>query len=363
MKDKKQQVPFHKKKNFKKKARNQNKQQKDSSFETSKKKGNFKKKFLDKPKTWNKLKKSPRLKTDTNRKSPTQETLEVKKSRKKIKIKENALEKAEEIIQESRKNLLNNLQEVQSPFFSGLDSQDAQKLSPMRINRYLARCGLGARRTVEAYILEGKVAVNGIIVTDLSKKIHPEKDEVTFEGQVVKLLEKDLILAFNKPAGFLCSHQDIHHEKTVFNLLPIQYRRLNMAGRLDLNSRGLMIFTTDGNFIQTLSHPTGGIEKTYLLKVENLPSEKELVENFLHGIEYSGELLRAKSVRVLNRDEGKVEVVLKEGKKRQLHRMFQALNSKVLDLQRVKIGNLSLEDLGLQEGEYKLISKKEILGE
>lgn len=286
----------------------------------------------------------------------------ISKPKLKLRIKPNAIEKAAELIQETKRNLLNSLQEVDSPFVTTVDSTENLD-KPIRINRYLARCGLGSRRDVETLIKEGKIFVNGEVETNLSRKIDPQKDVLTYEGTHIKPLEKDIVLVFNKPAGYLCSHFDVHHEKTVFQLLPPQFRRMNMAGRLDLNSRGLLIFTTDGNLIQELAHPSFGVTKVYHVVLDELPSESELVNAFLTGVEEGGELLRAKAVRVLDREKKLVEVVLKEGRKRQIHRMFKVLGRQVLDLQRVQIGHLKLQDLNLKEGEFKLISKNEILGE
>lgn len=285
-----------------------------------------------------------------------------KKHKVKIRIRPNALEKTEEILTSKRQSLLEQLEEIESPLLVTLDStEDTQ--APLRINRYLARCGLGSRRDVEQLIREGKILVNGQIETNLTRKIDPQKDEVIFEGTRVTPLKQDTILVLNKPAGYLCSHFDVHHEKTVFNLLPPQFRRMNMAGRLDLNSRGLLIFTTDGNLIQELAHPSFGVTKTYHVILDRVPAEEILVQSFLRGVEEGGELLRAKEVRVLDRDKKLVEVILKEGRKRQIHRMFQVLGCKVLDLQRVQIGKLKLSDLNLKEGEYKLITKQDILGD
>lgn len=279
----------------------------------------------------------------------------------KLHLKPNALEKSLEIIQESKENLLIQLQEKDSPLLTTLDSNgDINK--PIRINRYLARCGLGSRRDVEQLILQGKIFVNGVVETNLSRKIDPQRDVLTYEGVELTPLKKDTLLVLNKPAGYLCSHFDVHHEKTVFQLLPPQFRRLNMAGRLDLNSRGLLIFTSDGNLIQKLAHPSFGVIKVYHVIVDELPSELELVKSFLKGVEEGGELLRAKSVQVLDREKKLVEVVLKEGRKRQIHRMFKVLGRQVLDLQRIQIGELKLQDLNLKQGEFKLISPKEIFG-
>ncbi|MCX7999751.1 MAG: S4 domain-containing protein, partial [Leptospiraceae bacterium] len=204
--------------NFKKKLFFKKKVTKTKKKFVSSKKKTFlsKKKSLSKKKVFIKTSKRP---TSKLKKQKT------KKTKPKIRIKPNALEKTEELLTSVRQNLLEQLEENESPLLVTLDStQELQE--PIRINRYLARCGLGSRRDVEQFIKEGKIFVNGKVETNLTRKIDPQKDEVTFEGTKVTPLQKDSILVLNKPAGYLCSHFDVHHEKTVFNLLPPQFRRM-----------------------------------------------------------------------------------------------------------------------------------------
>jgi 23S rRNA pseudouridine2605 synthase len=266
-----------------------------------------------------------------------------------------------------KRELFQSLEERKTPFFekqprvSGEEDDSMDK--PIRINRFLAKCGLGARRNVEEFIKKGRVSINGEVISAFSTKVNPLEDKITFDGEEIQLLPDSMILAFNKPFGYLCSHHDVHHEKTIFNLLPAKYRKFNMAGRLDLTSRGLMILSPNGDLLNNVTHPSSGLEKEYIVKVESIPTETQLVESFLHGIDDSGEFLRAKEVEVIDSTEGLVRIVLKEGKKRQIHRMFQFLGSSVIDLQRVRIGNLRLKDLHLEEGSFKEIQEEEIFGE
>ena len=265
---------------------------------------------------------------------------------------------APEEIHKEKMNLLSKLNKNSK--FNDIHDDDEDIPSELRINRFLAKCGFGSRRDAEKLILDGKVSINGKMTQDLSFKIQIGKDEVSVNGEIVTPIVKNLTIAFNKPVGYICSHFDIHNENTVFQLLPKEYKRFFLAGRLDMTSRGLMILSSDGDLIQTLSHPTFHIKKTYHLIVEDCPPEKLLRETFLRGIEDEGEFLRAKDVEVLDREKGLVKVVLEEGKKRQLHRMFANIGSKVLDLQRIQIGKLKLDDLGINEGEFKTIEKEDI---
>jgi 23S rRNA pseudouridine2605 synthase len=288
-------------------------------------------------------------------------------SKKKISIREDASERVDSMEKKEKRELFQSLEERKTPFFEKQprvsDDEEDSLDKPIRINRFLAKCGLGARRNVEEFIKKGRVSINGEVISAFSTKVNPLEDKITFDGEEIQLLPDSMILAFNKPFGYLCSHHDVHHEKTIFNLLPAKYRKFNMAGRLDLTSRGLMILSPNGDLLNNVTHPSSGLEKEYIVKVESIPTETQLVESFLHGIDDSGEFLRAKEVEVLDSTEGLVRIVLKEGKKRQIHRMFQFLGSSVLDLQRVRIGNLKLKDLHLEEGSFKEIQEEEIFGE
>ncbi|MEM7183402.1 MAG: pseudouridine synthase [Spirochaetota bacterium] len=286
---------------------------------------------------------------------------EKKKKPKKIRIKpieqidESTLKNSQEKIQ-----LLDKLKEeslLQDWIGSEKPKQEADEY---RINRFLAKCGLGSRRKVEALITDGAVKVNGETIDSFATKVNPHKDTVEVSGKPVKPVLQSVIIALNKPVGFLSSHMDVHHEKTVFNLLPQHYRRLSMAGRLDLTSRGLMIFASDGNLIYKLSHPSYKILKHYKLKVKNLPEQNQLYEAFLRGIEDAGEILTAKAIEVTDAKNGIVHVTLKEGRKRQLHRMFKAVGAVVEDLQRIAIGKLQLQDLNLKEGDWQEIQEQDI---
>jgi 23S rRNA pseudouridine2605 synthase len=270
--------------------------------------------------------------------------------------------------QNEKKTMFQDLEEKKSPFLdknnlAAMDESDEDLDKPIRINRFLAKCGLGARRNVEEFIQKGRVSINGVVIESFSVKVKPLEDKVTFDGEEIQLLPDSMIIAFNKPYGYLCSHHDVHHEKTVFNLLPAKYRKFNMAGRLDLTSRGLMILSPNGELLNNITHPSSGLEKEYMVKIDNVPSENEIVKKFLQGIDDDGEFLRAKEVEMIDSGEGIVRIVLKEGKKRQIHRMFTAVGSKVLDLQRVRIGRLNLSSLDLEEGSFKEIKEENIFGE
>ncbi|MCZ8156225.1 MAG: pseudouridine synthase [Leptospira sp.] len=240
----------------------------------------------------------------------------------------------------------------------------------MRINQFLARAGAGSRRKVEEIILAGRVKVNGSTLTDLSYRV-AEKDEVRLDGKRIDIkIDPDLfrIIAFNKPAGYLASHEDEHNDHMIFELLPKEYQKYNYAGRLDLDSRGLMFLSNDGDFIQRITHPSQKIEKEYIVTLNKDIEWKPIAEEFMLGVREGGETLRAKFVspafpRSLKEDQptNHLRVVLGEGKKRQIRRMFHSKNLSVIDLFRVRIGNFSLEKKSIDEGKFIGVREEQII--
>ncbi|MFA4793291.1 pseudouridine synthase [Leptospira kirschneri] len=225
----------------------------------------------------------------------------------------------------------------------------------IRLNRFLADCGLGSRRKTEELIQKGLIEINGKRVTNLGTRIDPETDVVSYLGDVVKpIVEPKKILIFNKPIGYLCSHADRFHEKTIFSILPSTYKNFKIAGRLDLNSRGLLILTNDGVLAQKIAHPSHGSEKEYLVTLKYDPGEKLIQTAFQKGILDAGEILHAKMVKLVPGKKYMYRVILEEGKKRQIRRMFHWLGANVVDLQRIRIGRLELEKFNLEEGQYLL---------
>ena len=219
----------------------------------------------------------------------------------------------------------------------------------IRINRYLANSGYGSRREVEQYILGGRVKLNDVVIKTLDTRVKPG-DLVLFDDNLVSLPDKPLYYIFNKPAGYIVSRKGFGDDPTIYDLLPEELKTLKYAGRLDKNSRGLLILSNDGAFIQAVSHPGRRLAKHYIVKASPLPPEYELQENFIRGVEDEGELLRAMRVNVLDREKGLVEIVLMQGKNRQIRRMFKAMGSRVLDLYRDCVGQIDLAKTPLEEG-------------
>lgn len=233
--------------------------------------------------------------------------------------------------------------------------------SDIRINRYLAAAGLGSRRKCEQLVLEGRVVLNGERIKDLHRRVDPENDVVTVDGKRVSMGRETVVLILNKPAGVLSTVEDDFGRKTVLDLAAEEGfgTRLFPVGRLDLETSGLILLTNDGDLAYRLTHPGYKIEKTYLATVEGMLSDED-AEMIGAGVKLDdGYTTMPCSIEVLDRDEAesRVKVVVKEGKKRQIRRMFAGSGHKVLHLHRCAIGDLGFDDL--EEGRMRRLSKAE----
>jgi 23S rRNA pseudouridine2605 synthase len=231
---------------------------------------------------------------------------------------------------------------------------------PIRLQHYLAQCGIASRRRCEELISAGKIQVNGAIVKIPGTKIIPGVDKVLYQNQEIKPL--DLIyLALNKPAGYISTRRDRFAAHTVMELLPEELRGIVFpVGRLDRESRGLMLFTNDGKLAFQLSHPRFEQEKEYRVTILGESQDDDL-EILRQGIK-SRELNTAPAiVQKLQKAKNKtiLKVILKEGQKREIRRMFSYIKFKVLELERVRLGKLKLGDL--KPGEWRYVKKEEII--
>ncbi len=231
-----------------------------------------------------------------------------------------------------------------------------------RINQFLARAGYGSRRETESVVLAGRVTVNGRKITSLDVRIFPA-DTVTVDGKSVKASTAFRYIVMNKPAGYTVSRKGFGQEKTIYSLLPEDMQTLKYAGRLDRESRGLLILSDDGDFIQAVTHPSKRMTKRYIVTVNTLPAERDLQKRFYKGVEEGGELLRAIRASVISRSPAVVEVVLGEGKNRHIRRMFRGLGIKVTDLYRVSVGFYSLDENPVKEGSFREVDPSVFLSD
>jgi len=229
----------------------------------------------------------------------------------------------------------------------------------MRLNVYLARCGAASRRKADELIKKGTVQVNG------KKVLEPFVD--VKDGDNVKLYGKLLspagyvYVALNKPMGYTSTVKDRFAEKKVTDLIPPSCGKLFPAGRLDKTSTGLIILTNDGQFAQRLIHPSFQVEKEYEVAVSPC-FESRHIPVLKSGVTDQGERLRVSSVKPLRQFPGKsfLSVVMKEGRKREVRRMFEALGYRVMDLKRVRIDRILLGQL--KTGKYRLLTEREKQG-
>ena len=228
----------------------------------------------------------------------------------------------------------------------------------LRLQKFLSEAGVASRRHGEKLILSGQVTVDGKVVRLLGTKVDPTKSEVALNGKVIQAKVKR-VLALNKPPRILCTRRDNHKRPTVFDLLPDNYGHLFTIGRLDSDSEGLILLTNDGEFCQTMAHPRHGITKTYHVTLAKRVVSGSL-ERLTAGLRDDGDLLKAKHAKLLyaNNTRSQVELVLEEGKNREIRRMFKVLGSIVLSLRRIAVGPIKLGELPL--GKWRVLTKAEI---
>ncbi len=235
-------------------------------------------------------------------------------------------------------------------------------MEPVRIQKFIAESGLCSRRAAEALIAAGEVYVNGERA-EAGRKVDPAVDKVTVRGKPVRTVAQPRItLVMHKPRGVVCSNSDPHAEQTVFDLLPREWARLRLfcAGRLDKDSEGLVILTSDGDLAHRLMHPSNLVVKRYYVSLEE-PFPAARLRLLLRGVIAEGERLKVERAYLVNAGrEGSTEldVHMHHGKKREIRLLFTALGYQVRRLRRYQIGALRLKGIPLRG--VKQLSTKEI---
>ncbi|UCE26945.1 MAG: rRNA pseudouridine synthase [Candidatus Coatesbacteria bacterium] len=228
----------------------------------------------------------------------------------------------------------------------------------VRLNRYLARCGIGSRRACDTIIADGRVKVNGEIVAKLGACIN-EGDEVAVDGKPVEPAKEYRYYAFNKPRGVLTTAKDPYKRKIVKHLLPPWLRDLKPVGRLDRDTEGLLLLTDDGSFAQRVAHPSGGVVKRYEITVKGVVAEKDLKKLETGVALPDGHIGRGMVTAVRESDD--VTVVVLEvgyGRKRMIRRMFGALGYKIAVLRRSAVGPVELGNL--EPGKFRELTAREV---
>lgn len=226
----------------------------------------------------------------------------------------------------------------------------------------MAECGLASRRKCEEFVTNGEVKVNGEVITDLSTQVS-YSDTVTVNGKKVSPVRKHVYLILNKPKGCVTTVSDDRGRKTVVDIVRADYpdTRLFPVGRLDYDTEGLLILTTDGDLCNRLTHPSSEIEKMYVAKIEGTVSENDLVK-VRKGVELDGRMTGKSRAKLISYDSktniSTVEITIKEGMNREVRRIFESIGKNVAFLKRVAIGDLRLR--GVDRGSYRKLTREEV---
>jgi pseudouridine synthase len=228
----------------------------------------------------------------------------------------------------------------------------------VRLNHFLAMSGVCSRRNADGLIAGGRVEVNGEIVRELGTRVDPEQDEVRFDGSRIQP-ERPVYVLFNKPAGVVCTNARHEQKKRVIDFLPQVRGRLFTVGRLDLDSEGLILLTNDGSFALEMTHPRYGVPKLYAVLVRGRIEQQEL-DKARGGVWLSEGPTAGMNVKVekVGKDKTYMKVTLREGKNREIRRVFAKLGHPVDSLKRVRIGDLTLHGLGV--GEWRFLQPHEV---
>ena len=230
----------------------------------------------------------------------------------------------------------------------------------MRINQYLSRCGVGSRRKVEELIINGSISINGVKCTELATQVDPSKDKVMYLKKVVQLPQDHVYIMLNKPRNYVVSHDDELGRKTVFELIPDLGVRLVAVGRLDRDTEGLLLLTSDGDFANYMLHPRYKIPKTYIATVKG-QLEQEQIDILRNGVDLeTGKTLPAKVfIKSIHETHTIIRLVIYEGKKRQIREMLKAVGSEVVSLKRTQVGGIGIEKLPV--GMWRFLKPDEVL--
>ncbi len=228
----------------------------------------------------------------------------------------------------------------------------------MRLQKYLAQCGVASRRAAEGMITEGRVAVNGVVVTQMGMLVAPG-DEVAVDGAAVTPEEEKHYLLYHKPMGEVTTASDPEGRATVLDKFREYPVRLYPVGRLDYDSEGLLLLTNDGELTQRLLHPSREVQKVYLAKVSNRLAP-ETARRLAEGVLLNGRKTAPAKVRILKEDTFSTNVLVSihEGRNRQVRRMFEAVGHQVVLLRRVQFGPVKLGDV--QRGQWRHLTPEEV---
>ncbi|HHU79173.1 MAG: pseudouridine synthase [Caldicoprobacterales bacterium] len=230
----------------------------------------------------------------------------------------------------------------------------------MRLQKFMAECGVGSRRKCEEMIRLGRVYLNGKKVTEMGTLVDPERDEVILDGKhILKMKEKKIYIMLNKPRGIITTVHDPQNRKTVLDCIGWKGNRIYPVGRLDYDTEGLLILTNDGEFAYKMTHPKHQVEKEYYCVVRGYPT-KDAVNRLRQGVDI-GEFVTSPAEIIYLGKQGEnavFQVIIREGKNRQVRKMFEFIGHPILFLRRNRIGNLSLGRL--RPGQWRFLKDNEV---
>ncbi len=233
-------------------------------------------------------------------------------------------------------------------------------MEEIRLQKYIAECGIASRRKAEELILEGKIRVNGIIITELGTKINPSKDIVEYNNKVIEPEQRNVYILLNKPIGYVTTVKDQFNRPSVLDLVKVK-ERIVPVGRLDFYTSGALILSNDGDFVYKITHPKHEVNKTYNVTVKGIINDDE-IEDLRSGVKIDNYITKPAKVKILKTDKDKnisrIQITIHEGKNRQIRKMCEAIGKKVLALHRSKIGNIDVKDLKI--GEWRYLTDAEI---
>lgn len=231
-------------------------------------------------------------------------------------------------------------------------------MSYERLQKYIANCGVTSRRKAEDLIINKKVKVNGLLITELGTKIDTEKDVVTVENKKISLVNEHIYIKLNKPTGYVTTVKDQFNRKCVIDLVNVE-DRIYPVGRLDYDTSGLLLLTNDGELANKLMHPKYEVYKTYIAKIDGKLNSDDL-SKLRHGVKIEDYTTSPAIVDVLGSysDGSKVRISIHEGKNRQVRKMFNTVGKEVIKLKRVSFGSIEVKDVKL--GEWKYLNDEEI---
>jgi len=235
---------------------------------------------------------------------------------------------------------------------------ESDERTGVRLQKYMAICGVASRRRSEELIAQGKVAINGEIVIQPYVMVDPIKDTVTVDGRRISLKTDKVYILLNKPRGVITTADDPFRRDTVLSIIGLKNIRVYPVGRLDFDTEGLLILTNDGELTYKLTHPKSQIEKEYYAKIKGRPSP-DMVERLRRGVDIGGYVTAPAIIDEVKKENADTvyRVIIKEGKKRQIRRMFDSIGHPVLFLRRERIGDIVLGNL--KPGQWRYLSLKE----